>query len=111
MGLVSELLMQPLQICIQIGFKCFDRDPVRSACPSIGTNTLPRKSSGSRVSIPCPPESGPSASDLRASDSRTVSLERDVRVFHIGNFPSSRSFLICLDRSRLEPFTNVLPRI
>jgi hypothetical protein len=35
----------------------------------------------------------------------------DVRVFHKGNFPPSRSFLICLDFSSLDPFTNVLPRI
>ena len=27
-----------------------------------------------------------------------------------GNFPSSRSFLIHLDASWLDPFTNVLPR-
>ena len=54
-------------------------------------------------------ESGPSASDPRADD-RTVSLKRDVRVFRKGNFPSSRSFLINLDFSRLEPFTNGLPR-
>src|ERR1017187_6384376 len=34
----------------------------------------------------------------------------ELRVFHKGNFPSSRSFLIYLDRSKLDPFTNVLPR-
>jgi hypothetical protein len=60
--------------------------------------------------LPCPPESGPSASDLRTSNDRIVSWKRDVRVFHKGNFPSSRSFLIYLDRSKLDPFTNVLPR-
>ena len=63
-----------------------------------------------RQGLPCPPESGPSASDLRAPDDRTVSWKRDVRVFHKGNFPSSRSFLIHLDASWLDPFTNVLPR-
>src|SRR5262247_1349066 len=52
----------------------------------------------------------PSASDLRTSNDRIVSSKRDVRVFHKGNFPSSRSFLIYLDRSKLDPFTNVLPR-
>src|ERR1039457_6917284 len=62
------------------------------------------------VSIPCPPESGPSASDLRTSNDRIVSSKRDVRVFHKGNFPSSRSFLIYLNRSKFDPFTNVLPR-
>jgi hypothetical protein len=70
----------------------------------------PTQVSSSRVSRPCPPESGPSASDLRASDGRIVSLERDVRVFHKGNFPSSHSFLIYLNFSQLDPFTNVLPR-
>jgi hypothetical protein len=60
--------------------------------------------------LPCPPESGPSASDLRPSNDRIVSSKRDVRVFHKGNCPSSRSFLIYLDRSKLDPFTNVLPR-
>ena len=67
--------------------------------------------SGSCVSRPCPPESGPSASDLRGPDDRIVSSERDVRVFHEGNFPSSRFLLIYLDVSCLDPFTNVLPRI
>ena len=62
-----------------------------------------------RQGLPCPPESGPSASDLRTSNDRIVSSKRDVRVFHKGNFPSSRSFLIYLDRSKLDPFTNVLP--
>jgi hypothetical protein len=71
----------------------------------------PTRASSSCVSKPCPPESGPSASDLRAPDNRTVSSERDVRVFRKGNFPPSRSFLICLDCSSLDPFTNVLPRI
>ena len=66
--------------------------------------------SGSCVSRPCPPESGPSASDLRGPDDRIVSSERDVRVFHEGNFPSSRFLLIYLDVSCLDPFTNVLPR-
>src|SRR5208282_3020760 len=70
----------------------------------------PTQALSSRVSIPCPPESGPSASDLRTSNDRIVSSKRDVRVFHRGNFPSSRSFLIYLDRSKLDPFTNVLPR-
>src|SRR6516165_6487179 len=41
----------------------------------------------------------PSASDLRASNDRIVSSKRDILVFHKGNFPSSRSFLIYLDRS------------
>src|SRR5271169_1091999 len=71
----------------------------------------PTQASSSCASKPCPPVSGPSASDLRGEDSPTVSWGRDVRVFHIGNFPSPRSFLICLDRSCLEPSTNVLPRI
>ena len=62
------------------------------------------------VSIPCPPESGPSTSDLRTSNDLIVSSKRDVRVFHKGNFPSSRSFLIYLARFTLDPFTNVLPR-
>jgi hypothetical protein len=57
----------------------------------------PTQASSSRVSIPCPPESGPSASDLRVSDGRIVSLECDVRVFHKGNFPSSHSVLIYLN--------------
>jgi hypothetical protein len=63
------------------------------------------------MSIPCPPESGPSASDLRGPDDRIVSSKRDVRVFHKGKFPSSRFLLIYLDVSRLDPFTNVLPLI
>ena len=71
----------------------------------------PTQASGSCVSIPCPPESGPSASDLRGPDDRIVSSKRDVRVFHKGNFPSSRFLLIYLDVSCLDPFTNVLPRI
>jgi len=70
----------------------------------------PTQASGSCVSIPCPPESGPSASDLRGPDDRIVSSKRDVRVFHKGNFPSSRFLLIYLDVSCLDPFTNVLPR-
>src|SRR5258707_14761946 len=70
----------------------------------------PTQASSSCVSRLCPPESGPSASDLRTSNDRIVSSKRDVRVFHKGNFPSSRSFLIYLDRSKLDPFTNVLPR-
>src|SRR6478752_4507731 len=65
----------------------------------------------SETRLPCPPESGPSASDLRTSNDRVVSSKRDVRVFHKGNFPSSRSFLIYLDRSKLDPFTNVLPQV
>ena len=60
--------------------------------------------------LPCPPERGPSASVIRTSNDRIVSSKRDVRVFHKGNFPSSRSFLIYLDRSKFDPFTNVLPR-
>src|ERR1700745_3458920 len=64
----------------------------------------------SETRLPCPPESGPSASDLRTSNERIVSSKRDVRVFHKGNFSSSRSFLIYLDRSKLDPFTTVLPR-
>jgi len=70
----------------------------------------PTQASGSCVSRPCPPESGPSASDLRGPDDRIVSSKRDVRVFHKGNFPSSRFLLIYLDVSCLDPFTNVLPR-
>src|SRR5438067_13826025 len=62
------------------------------------------------MSILCPPESGPSASDLRTSNDRIVSSKRDVRVFHKGNFPSSRFLLIYLDASCLDPFTNALPR-
>jgi len=31
--------------------------------------------------------------------------KRDVRVFHKWSFPSSRSFLIYLDRLKLDPFT------
>src|SRR6185436_13269751 len=50
----------------------------------------------SETRLPCPPESGPSASDLRTSNDRIVSSKRDVRVN--------------LDRSKLDPFTNVLPR-
>ena len=69
-----------------------------------------RREGSVRQGLPCPPESGPSASDLRTSNDRIVSSKRDVRVFHKGNFPSSRSFLIYLDRSKLDPFTNVLPR-
>src|SRR6476469_298692 len=64
----------------------------------------------SETRVPCPPDNGTSASDLRTSNDRIVSSKRDVRVFHKGNFPSSRSFLIYLDRSKLDPFTNVLPR-
>src|SRR5271167_3468073 len=71
----------------------------------------PTQASSSCVSRPCPPVSGPSASDLRGRDGPTVSWARVVRVFHIGNFPSARSFLICLDQSCPEPSTNVLPRI
>src|SRR6185437_12949265 len=65
----------------------------------------------SETRLPCPPESGPSASDLRTSNDRIVSSKRDVRVFHKGNFPSSRFLLIYRDVSCLDPFTNVLPRI
>src|SRR5208337_1014266 len=67
----------------------------------------PTQAPSSCVSRPCPPVSGPSASDLRGRDGPTVSWVRVVRVFHIGNFPSTRSFLICLDRSCPEPSTNV----
>src|SRR5258708_21279115 len=70
----------------------------------------PTQASSSCVSTLCPPDTEPSASDLRAPDDRTVSWKRDVRVFHKGSFPSSRSFLIHLDVSWLDPFTNVLPR-
>ena len=70
----------------------------------------PTQASGSCVSIPCPPESGPSASDLRGPDDRIVSSKRDVRVFRKGNFPSSRFLLIYLDVSCLDPFTTVLPQ-
>ena len=35
-------------------------------------------------------------SDHRTSNDRIVSSKRDVRVFHKGNYPSSRSFLIYL---------------
>src|SRR6266699_5241740 len=69
-----------------------------------------RREGISETRLTCPPESGPSASDLRTSNDRIVSSKRGVRVFHKGNFPSSRSFLIYLDRSKLDPFTNVLPR-
>src|SRR3984893_764060 len=69
-----------------------------------------RREGISETRLPCPPESGPSASDLRTSNDRIVSSKCDVRVFHKGNFPSSHSFLIYLDRSKLDPFTNVLPR-
>src|SRR6266852_1831024 len=102
--------MKSLKIFIQSCFKVPDRHPIGSACSSIGANSLPRKASSSCVSISCPPESGPSAPDLRTSNDRIVSWKRDVRVFHKGNYPSSRSFLIYLDRSKLDPFTNVLPR-
>ena len=50
------------------------------------------------------------SSDLRGPDDRIVSSTRDVRVFHKGNFPSSRFLLIYLDVSCLDPFTNALPR-
>src|SRR3984893_14753316 len=50
-----------------------------------------RREGISEKRLPCPPESGPSASDLRTSNDRIVSSKRDVRVFHKGNFPSSRS--------------------
>src|ERR1700682_1294642 len=50
-----------------------------------------RREGISETRLPCPPESGPSASDLRTSNDRIVSSKRDVRVFHKGNFPSSRS--------------------
>src|SRR5437660_811503 len=53
-----------------------------------------RREGISETRLPCPPESRPSASDLRTSNDRIVSSKRDVRVFHKGNFPSSRSFLI-----------------
>src|SRR3984957_266579 len=69
-----------------------------------------RRDQRDKADLPCPPESGPSATDLRTSNDRIVASKRDVRVFHKGNFPSSRSFLIYLDRSKLDPFTNVLPR-
>src|SRR6266567_3839748 len=69
-----------------------------------------RRDQRDEADLPGPPESGPSASDLRTPNDRIVSSKRDVRVFHKGNFPSSRSFLIYLDRSKLDPFTNVLPR-
>ena len=70
-----------------------------------------RREGISETRLPCPPESGPSASDLRTSNDRIVSSKRDVRVFHKGNFPSSRFLLIYHDASCLDPFTNVLPRI
>src|SRR6185436_16666398 len=38
----------------------------------------------SETRLPCPPESGPSASDLRTSNDRIVSSKHDVRVFHKG---------------------------
>src|SRR5258708_2952601 len=69
----------------------------------------PTQASSSCVSRLCPPESGPSASDLRAPDDRPVSWKRDVRVFHKGNFPSSPSFLIHLHPSSPDPFSNLLP--
>ena len=37
-------------------------------------------------------------------------MARDVRVFHIGNCPPSRSFLIYLGHSKLDPFTDALPQ-
>src|SRR6476620_9700339 len=40
----------------------------------------------SETRLPCPPESGPSASDLRTSNDRIVSSKHDVRVFHKGTF-------------------------
>src|SRR6516165_8753033 len=69
----------------------------------------PTPASGSCVSIPCPPESGPSASDLRGPDDRIVSSKRDVRVFHKGNFPSSRFLLIYLDVSCLDASRTSFP--
>src|SRR6266700_4946871 len=69
-----------------------------------------RRDQRDEADLPGPPESGPSASDLRTPNDRIVSWKRDVRVFHKGNYPSSRSFLIYLDRSKLDPFTNVIPR-
>src|SRR6516165_4678110 len=69
----------------------------------------PTQASGSCVSIPCPPGSGPSASDLRGPDDRIVSSKRDVRVFHKGNFPSSRFLLIFVDYLP-RSFHDVLPQ-
>ena len=71
----------------------------------------PTQASSSCGHTPCPPKSGPSPCDLRGPDDRIVSSRRDVRVFHKGNCPSSRFLLFYLDVSRLDPFTNVLPRI
>ena len=45
-----------------------------------------RREGSVRQGLPCPPESGPSASDLRTSNDRIVSSKRDVRVFHKGTF-------------------------
>ena len=89
-----------------------------SGCLRRQSSTILRKDAGIPSRLRSPPLGavrpepwdGPSASDLRAPDDRTVSWKRDVRVFHKGSFPSSRSFLIHLDISWLEPFTDVLPR-
>ena len=102
--------MKSLKIFIQSCFKVPRSSPYRHRLPLDWRARAPTQVSSSCASRLCPPESGPSASDLRTSNDRIVSLERDVRVFHKGNCPSSRSFLIYLDRSKLDPFTNVLPR-
>jgi len=74
------------------------RTPQWSPClrrlPLDWRERAPRQEASSCVSTPCPPESGPSASDLRGQDGLIVSSTRDVRVFHTGNCPSSRVLLI-----------------
>jgi hypothetical protein len=45
-----------------------------------------RREGISETRLPCPPRSGPSASDLRTSNDRLVSSKRDVRVFTKGTF-------------------------
>ena len=67
--------------------------PYLRRLPLHSRERAPTQASGSCVSRPCPPESGPSASDLRGPDDRIVSSKCDVRVFHKGNFPSSRFLL------------------
>jgi hypothetical protein len=56
--------------------------------------------------LPCPPESGPSASDLRTSNDRIVSSKRDVRVFHKGNLPSSRASPTSITQSSIHSQTS-----
>jgi hypothetical protein len=56
------------------------------------------------VSISCPPESGPSAPDLRTSNDRIVSWKRDVRVFHKGNYTQSKPI------GQTSEHRNVIPK-